>query len=79
LFPIDFLDGDSVYLSIEINRNTRVRVDTVLGGNTASFVIPADIADHVRTQWSTWQAIKVHNDGPDIPLCVGSFQRFDGA
>ena len=55
-----------------------MRVDAVLGGNTASFVIPADIADQVRTQWSTWQAIKVHNDGPDIPLCVGSFQRFDG-
>jgi hypothetical protein len=78
-FPIDFKTGDSVAMAIRINSSKTVSVDAILNANTASFTIPAQIADDCRTQWSTWQIVKVHDDGPDTPLCVGSFQRFDGA
>ncbi len=75
--PINFDPGDSVYMSIEINRTQTASIDAILDGNAASFTIPTDVCDHVA-QWSTWQAVKTAHDGLETPLCVGSFQRFDG-
>jgi len=75
--PVDFQAGDTVYMSIEINRTTTRSVDATLEGSTASFVIGSDIADQCRTQWSTFQIIKTR-DGLETPLVVGSFERYDG-
>jgi hypothetical protein len=53
------------------------RLDAVIESNTVTVTIPADICDQVRTQWSAFQIVKIH-DELEIPLVVGSFQRFDG-
>ena len=75
--PVNFASGDSVYISV-VDRTLTVRIEATLHANVASFVIPADIADQVRTQWSTFQIVKTAADGLETPLVVGSFERYDG-
>ena len=48
--PVNFESGDSVYLSIELSRSATSRIDATLDANTASFTIPADIAERMPHQ-----------------------------
>ena len=76
-FPVIFQDGDTVYMVMETSRTTTLRIDATTDANTASFLIPASIADDCRTAFSSFQIIKFHS-GIESPLLVGGFQRFDG-
>lgn len=49
--PVNFQVGDTVTMTIEINRTTTLRIDAILDANTASFTIPAETADDSASNW----------------------------
>lgn len=73
---VAFDAGSSVYMWIDIDRAVPTRVDAVVSGSNAAFVLDYAVCDLVRTG-TRWRIVfKVGSS--ELPLLVGRFERHDG-
>lgn len=77
-------DGNTVDWDAEVFVNVDLkdapqRFETVVSGADAVVRIESEVANLIKTG-TTWQAIVSLPGSPSLekPLCVGSFERFDG-
>lgn len=79
--PVDW-DAD-VFVNVDLKDAERkpdpTRVEAVVTGPDALVRIESEVVDRIATGM-TWQAIVSLPGSPTLekPLCVGSFERFDG-
>lgn len=73
--PVDW-DAD-VYVNVQLA--TPVKVDCTVTGPDALFDLEAEVADQVKSS-TTWQAIASFPGSPssEVPIAVGTFERWDG-
>lgn len=73
---VSFDAGSSVYMWIDIDRAAPTRVDAVVSGSTAAFVLDYTVCDLVRTGTRWRIVLKIGSS--ELPLLVGRFERHDG-
>lgn len=73
--PVDIAEGTTVAMYIDIDRADPTKVDAVISGSDADFVIDAAVIAAARTG----TRLQVVIDGNvDTPLLVGRIERHDG-
>lgn len=73
---VSFDAGSSVYMWIDIDRAAPTRVDAVVSGSNAAFVLDYAVCDLVRTGTRWRIVLKVGSS--ELALLVGRFERYDG-
>ena len=73
---VSFDSGSSVYMWIDIDRANPSRVDAVVSGSNAAFVLDYAVCDLVRTGTRWRIVLKIGSS--ELPLLVGRFERHDG-
>lgn len=74
--PINFENGTTVYIKIDIDKLAPTTVNATISGSTASVTIPDSVCDLVKST-TRWRAILDLGE-LEIPLLVGRFERHDG-
>lgn len=74
--PVNFDAGSEVYMWVDVDRDDPTRVDAVVDGATAAFVLPDSLCDQV-TKSTRWRVVLDRGES-EIPLLVGKFERYDG-
>lgn len=74
--PVNFGAGVTVYMYIDIDNSAPTKVDAVVSGSEAAFVLDSTVCDLVksRTRWR----IVLDQGSLETPLLVGKFIRNDG-
>lgn len=72
----DFPAGATVRIAIDIDRDNPTIIDATVERCNAAIRIPANICDQVRT--GTRYRVLLDLGSVELPLVVGTFQRFDG-
>lgn len=73
--PVSFDPGVEVYIWVDLEP-TPVKVNAVVSGATASFVLQSTVCDLVKNN-GKWRAVLDSGD-LETPLLVGRFERRDG-
>lgn len=74
--PINFDVGTTVYMWVDVESGGPLKVDAVVSGSTANFVIDSAVCDQVRNN-ARWRVVLDSGD-LETPLLVGRFERRDG-
>lgn len=74
--PTDFDAGTTVYMWIDIDAASPTKVDAVVSGSSAAFVLESTVCDQVKNG-ARWRAVLDQGD-LEVPLLVGRFERRDG-
>lgn len=74
--PLAFDAGTTVYMWVEVAAGAPVKVDAVVTGAEASFVLESTVCDQVKNN-GKWRAVLDIGD-LELPLLVGRFERRDG-
>lgn len=74
--PLNFEAGTTVYLKIDIDKDSPTTVNAVVSGSTAAVTIPDSVCDQVKSS-TRWRAI-LDLGSLEVPLLVGRFERHDG-
>lgn len=74
--PVDYGEGSTVYMLVDIPDDDPVQVDAEVVGPDAAFVVDYTVLDLVRNR-GKWRIIWSVND-VETPLIVGKFERHDG-
>lgn len=74
--PVDFGAGTTVYMWVDVDAADPTKVDAVIDGSDAAFVVPSTVLDLVRNR-TKWRVIWDQGD-LETPILVGRFERHDG-
>lgn len=74
--PVEFDEGTEVYIWVDIDPADPTRVDAVVSGSTAAFVLESEITDLIKN--NARYRIVLDRGELEVPLLVGRFERRDG-
>lgn len=74
--PVNFGNGVTVYIYVDIDPADPEKVDAVVDGATASFVLDSELCDQIRNR-TRWRIV-LDQGSLETPLLVGRFVRRDG-
>lgn len=74
--PVDFDEGTTVYIWIDIDPADPTKVEAAVSGSVAAFVLESTVCDLVRNN-ARWRIVLDRGE-LEIPLLVGRFERRDG-
>ena len=74
--PVNFASGTTVYMWVETETGGPVKVDALVDGANAAFILQSTVCDQVRNN-ARWRAVLDTGD-LETPLLVGRFERRDG-
>ncbi len=74
--PVNFDNGTTVYMWVDIDKANPTKVDATVSGSSAAFAIQSTVLDLVRTG-TRWRIV-LDVGNTEIPLLVGRFERYDG-
>lgn len=74
--PVPFNAGTTVYMWIDIDPANPTKVDAVVEGSAAAFLLDSSVCDQLRNG-ARWRAVLDQGD-LETPLLVGRFERHDG-
>lgn len=72
---VSFAEGMSVYMWVDLDPDDPLKVDAVIDGAEAAFVLDSELCDQVKN--TRWRIVLDQGD-LETPVLIGRFERHDG-